>query len=151
MPMMTMVREWVVGMVAGIALIALFAGSLFLLPGCVPVQVKPGCENSMQSQPGIDIAMAAGAIGLSEYLLQNPEDKSDARKAVKAAIVVLEQDVVTMDLLVSALQKGISSREVRSRLGYVAIFGRGRTAGTALDSCDREYLSAHFQELRGMI
>ena len=143
--------ERAIGVMAAGTMALIFMWGLLFFSGCAPVQVKPGCENSMQSQPGIDIAMAAGAIGLSEYLLQNPEDKSDARKAVKAAIVVLEQDVVTMDLLVSALQKGISSREVRARLGYIAIFGRGRTAGSALDSCDREYLLGYFRGLRGMI
>jgi len=143
--------ERAIGVMAAGTMALIFMWGLLFFSGCAPVQVKPGCENSMQSQPGIDIAMAAGVIGLSEYLLRNPDDRLDARKAVQAAIIVLEQEVVTMDLLVSALQKGISSREVRARLGYVAIFGRGRTSGTALDSCDRKYLLAHFQELRGMI
>jgi len=85
-------------------ILAVFCG--FVLLGCAPGQVKPGCENSWANDANLDLAMNVGAIGLSEYLLQNPEHRQDARKAIKAAMVVLKQDVVTLDVIVSALQKG---------------------------------------------
>lgn len=144
---------WVERMIGGMAaatMVLMFVGGL-LLVGCAPVQIAPECQDSMQAQPGVDVAMTAGAIGLSEYLIEHPEDRSDAKKAVRAAIVVLKQEVVTLDVLVSALQKGISSAKVRQRLGYVAVLGVGRQSGVALNQCDREYLAGYFKRLEGMI
>jgi len=140
------------GFLVGMALtviLAVFCG--FVLLGCAPGQVKPGCENSWANDANLDLAMNVGAIGLSEYLLQNPEHRQDARKAIKAAMVVLKQDVVTLDVIVSALQKGISSREVRARLGYIAILGTGRQSGVPLNVCEKEYLTGYFQRLLIMV
>ena len=140
------------GFVVGMALtVILFVFAGVVLFGCAPGQVKPGCEGSWANDANLDLALNAGAIGLSEYLLQNPEHRADARKAIKAAMVVLKQDVVTLDVLVSALQKGISSKEVRARLGYIAILGTGRQSGVSLNACEREYLTGYFQRLLLMV
>ncbi len=138
--------ERAAGCMAAITMVLMFIGSLSLT-GCAPVQVKPGCENSWANNTSVDLAMNAGAIGLSEYLVKNPEHRSDAKKAIKAALVVIKQDAITLDVLVSALQKGISSREVRARLGYVSILGTGRQSGVALNTCEKEYLIGYFQRL----
>ena len=143
--------ERVLGVMASVTLVLMFVGGLFLFPACAPVQVKPGCEDSWAADANLDLAMNVGAIGLSEYLIQNPGDRPDARKAIKAAVVVLKQDVITLDVLVSALQKGISSREVRARLGYISILGTGRPSGLALSACDKEYLTGYFQRLLLMV
>lgn len=142
--------ERVIGAMTAVTMAILFIGSLSLT-GCAPVQVKPGCEDSWATDSNLDLAMNAGAIGLSEYLVKNPEHRADAKKAIKAALVVIKQDAITLDVLVSALQKGISSREVRARLGYVSILGTGRQSGIALNACEKDYLIGYFQRLLLMV
>lgn len=142
--------ERTIGVMAAVTMALFFVGGLSLT-GCAPVQVKSGCEDSWANNTSVDLAMNAGAIGLSEYLVKNPEHRADAKKAIKAALVVLKQDAITLDVLVSALQKGISSREVRARLGYVSILGTGRQSGVALNTCEKEYLAGYFQRLLLMV
>lgn len=142
--------EWFFWGMAGTVMVSIFSGFLFLT-GCSPFQVKPGCENSWANDSKVDLAMNVGAIGLSEYLLQHPEHRPEAKKAIKAALLVLKQDVITLDVLVTALQKGISSRDVRARLGYVSILGTGRQEGVALNLCEKEYLVGYFQRLLMMV
>lgn len=140
------IAERVIGAMAAVTIVLAFMGVL-TLPGCSPVQVKPGCEDSWAADSKVDLAMGLGSVGLSEYLLDHPGDRSEAKKAIKAVLIVLKQEVVTMDTVVSALQKGISSRNVRAKLGYVAIFGTGRQSGVALNTCEKEYLIGYFQRL----
>lgn len=151
MDLHTKLMEWFYGIMAGIVIIAIFVGFLFLPSGCSTVQVNPGCEDSWADDVDIGLAMNVGAIGLSEYLIQNPDHRQDAKNAIKAALIVLSQDVVTLDVVVSALQKGISSKEVRSRLGYIAILGTVRQSGVVLNACEREYLASYFQRLLLMV